>query len=164
MAYGGSASLMLYALCEKGNDFEHVAIDPYQSKRFKNLGVELLRSQNLHKNFSLLEGPSQIVLANLVESSKSFDLIYIDGSHKFEDVFVDAYYSMRLLNKQGILVFDDCSDKEVLKVIRYMDTLPESFKSIDIREYISFSNLKNAIYPLAKFMGKVQIRAYQKLD
>ncbi len=36
-----------------------------------------------------------------------FDLIYVDGSHHFVDVLVDAFSSHEVLKPGGILVFDD---------------------------------------------------------
>lgn len=36
-----------------------------------------------------------------------FDLIYIDGSHYYQDVFNDAKNSFAVLNKGGYLIFDD---------------------------------------------------------
>jgi predicted O-methyltransferase YrrM len=164
MAYGGSASIILHTLSQTPGDFKHYAIDPYQSKWFHSYAVALLKKHNLDKNLSVFEDASQIVLAELLKNGETFDLIYIDGSHDFDDVFVDAYFSMRLLNKNGILVFDDCSDKDVLKVIRYMDTLGETFRPLEIRDYVSFNSFKNLIYPVGRLLGKIQVRAYQKVN
>jgi len=36
-----------------------------------------------------------------------FDIIYIDGSHKAEDVFLDGVNSFKFLKKGGIIFFDD---------------------------------------------------------
>lgn len=36
-----------------------------------------------------------------------YDIIYIDGSHMAPDVFEDAVLAMRLLKKDGVLIFDD---------------------------------------------------------
>ncbi|PIP65082.1 hypothetical protein COW95_03725 [Candidatus Peregrinibacteria bacterium CG22_combo_CG10-13_8_21_14_all_49_11] len=37
----------------------------------------------------------------------SYDMIYIDGSHKAHDVLCDAILSWELLKTEGILIFDD---------------------------------------------------------
>ena len=34
-------------------------------------------------------------------------MIYVDGSHNFEHVFIDAYYSVQLLDMGGVVLFDD---------------------------------------------------------
>ena len=59
-------------------------------------------------------------LLRLVEKGEQFGLVYVDGSHIFEDVFVDAYFGSRLLAEQGIIAFDDCRDLHVLKVIKFI--------------------------------------------
>jgi len=51
------------------------------------------------------EGMSQKELRKL--TLDNFDIIYIDGSHRDEDVLEDAVLSWRLLKKGGILIFDD---------------------------------------------------------
>ena len=38
---------------------------------------------------------------------KNYDLIYIDGSHYYKDVLNDALNSYKILNKDGIIIFDD---------------------------------------------------------
>lgn len=41
------------------------------------------------------------------ENKDSFDLIYIDGSHIYEDVRNDLYQAWRFLNRGGLLLADD---------------------------------------------------------
>lgn len=52
----------------------------------------------------LREGTSRAVLPKLTERR---DVIYIDGSHKADDVFQDAMDSWRLLRIGGLMIFDD---------------------------------------------------------
>jgi len=47
--------------------------------------------------------------------------VYVDGSHLFEDVFVDGFYCARLLAEGGYLLFDDCADPHIAKVIGFID-------------------------------------------
>jgi len=42
-----------------------------------------------------------------IDNKKLYDLIFIDGSHEFKDVLADAQSSFLLLNKNGIIIFDD---------------------------------------------------------
>jgi hypothetical protein len=53
----------------------------------------------------MLEGRSQSVLRRLPEDS--FDIIYIDGSHRGDDVLADAVLAWPLLRQGGTLIFDD---------------------------------------------------------
>ena len=56
-----------------------------------------------------ITGKSQIELKKL--PAESFDIIYIDGSHKADDVLADTVLSWNLLKIGGILIFDDYSWK-----------------------------------------------------
>ena len=50
---------------------------------------------------------------NLLEKNEKyhkdnkFDLIYIDGSHYYQDIINDANSAKKFLNKEGLLIFDD---------------------------------------------------------
>ena len=46
-------------------------------------------------------------LAEFASEGRRFDLIYIDGSHTRDNVFIDALLSWKLLNMNGVLIFDD---------------------------------------------------------
>src|SRR5262249_49415899 len=46
-------------------------------------------------------------LDKLAESGRRFDLIYIDGSHRRDDVLMDSIMSWRLLAHGGHIVWDD---------------------------------------------------------
>lgn len=54
-----------------------------------------------------IKSPSLNALCGLILQQKSYDFIYIDGSHTSRDVITDACLSWPLLRKDGILVFDD---------------------------------------------------------
>lgn len=36
-----------------------------------------------------------------------YDVIFIDGSHKFKDVYSDASYASKVIKKNGLIIFDD---------------------------------------------------------
>lgn len=40
-------------------------------------------------------------------NQEKFDLIYVDGSHRSQDVYNDAIQSSKFLKKNGLLIFDD---------------------------------------------------------
>ncbi len=83
------------------------------SKNIGNFGVR--------ENIYLLKGDSRIVLPSL--DSKSFDFIYIDGSHQYPNVKSDLSNAGRLLKDDGYLVGDDLETLEV-------PNLYDHFKSI----------------------------------
>lgn len=41
------------------------------------------------------------------KNKKKFNIIYIDGSHFYKDVYRDALYAQKCLEKNGYIIFDD---------------------------------------------------------
>jgi predicted O-methyltransferase YrrM len=59
------------------------------------------------KRVEKIKSRSAPALDRLVETGRTFDLIYIDGSHACEDVAVDSALSWKLLGPDGFLIWDD---------------------------------------------------------
>lgn len=59
------------------------------------------------KRFNLFIGRSSDVLPTLIEKNKKYDLIFIDGSHKYEDVVIDLEHARKLSNKDTLVILDD---------------------------------------------------------
>ena len=80
----------------------YIRIDYYQDviNNFQNFD---LKEPILIRDIST--GPQSLKCIN----SKSWDLIYIDGSHDYEIVKEDAENSISNIKKNGLLVFDDSS-------------------------------------------------------
>jgi predicted O-methyltransferase YrrM len=55
----------------------------------------------------VLKGYSRIKLTELLLKHDSFNFIYVDGSHRCLDVYLDAELSWKLLKIGGIIAFDD---------------------------------------------------------
>lgn len=85
----------------------HVVIDPFQSDRFANAGLQVLRRAGV---ISLIEHhaePSHFVLPRLLSAKRQFDLAFVDGNHRFDAVFVDLYYLGLLVRRGGVIILDD---------------------------------------------------------
>jgi len=66
-----------------------------------------VKSKGMTDRIEVIRKQSVDGLLELFARSAQFDFIYIDGSHRCMDVFLDAELSWRLLRKGGILGFDD---------------------------------------------------------
>ena len=107
-------------------------------------------------NFSALELP------NMLQDSERFGLAYIDGSHLFEDVFVDAYFVVRLLVEGGVVAFDDSTNPHIAKVLGFIrSSLAPGIEELDLSKYRP-SRSGGAIYRAARWFGKVQLTAFRK--
>ena len=86
---------------------QHMALDPFQSSVWDDSGLLGIERAGLQGYLDFRPAFSCIVLPRLLSEKAVFDLVYIDGSHLFEDVFVDAYFVSKLLSAGGIVLFDD---------------------------------------------------------
>ena len=108
LGYGISALHICLGLIENGDgDAHHVAVDPYQSTRFSNCGLQFLADAGVAAMVEHHAAPSEIVLPRLLGEQRRFDLAFVDGNHRFDAVFVDLFYLGRLVRPGGIIVLDD---------------------------------------------------------
>ena len=119
MAYGTSA-LTFCAMHSNLNlqQPRHTAIDPFELSVYDDCGVLNIERANLGKYLKVYYERSCLVLPQLISQREIYDLIYIDGSHLFEDVFLDVYFGMRLLRPGGVILIDDSSDPRISKIGR----------------------------------------------
>ena len=73
--------------------------------------------------YTKIKNDSVIALRELLKKKLFFDIIYIDGSHNGEDILSDAIESYKILNEEGILIFDDVVNAN---------------KNITIQSYVGF--------------------------
>jgi predicted O-methyltransferase YrrM len=121
MAYGAS-SVHLADGIEKAGGGELVSIDPNQSTQWHGIGVRLLEQLGHGRFFRLIESPSWRALPELAGEGAAFDFIFVDGWHSFDHVFVDFFFSDRLLRPGGLLAFHDCGMPATAKVLRFIET------------------------------------------
>ncbi|NEO66544.1 MAG: class I SAM-dependent methyltransferase, partial [Moorea sp. SIO4G2] len=142
----------------KDNNFLHTAIDPFQKKSWKNSALAVLDAENLSQRFRFIEEFSCFSLPQLVKSQEKFDIIYIDGSHLFENVFIDFYYSTLLLEKDGIIIFDDCANSHVSKLIKFIKTnYSDILARVSLNKYIK----KSLVKKVANRLGYSQLEAFK---
>src|SRR5437867_2217303 len=105
--------------------------------------------------------PSAYELPKLAAAGARFGLVYVDGSHLFEDVFVDAYFTIRLLDEHGVVAFDDSANRHVAKVVRFLRTnVPRgALQELDISGYRERGG--GLWYKFARALGKTQLTAFR---
>lgn len=109
LGWGVSALFICEGLLENGAGIGHVACDPYQfeSPKFEGAGTRALEQAGIRDLVEFHAEESQILLPRLVAEGRRFDLAFIDGSHRFERVFLDLVYASRLVRDGGIVFVDD---------------------------------------------------------
>lgn len=108
LAYGSSALAIGEALVSVGASRPlHVIIDPLQATEWSNVGWRLLRSAGLDVIARLVAQPSSMALPQLIAEGLTADAAFVDGSHRFHEVFVDLYFLRKIVWPGGIIVLDD---------------------------------------------------------
>ncbi|TLS44450.1 class I SAM-dependent methyltransferase [Streptomyces montanus] len=113
----------------------HIIIDPFQERDWSNAGWNLLRSAGLDSIASLMLAPSSIALPQLLIEGLAADAAFVDGSHRFHEVFVDLYFLRKIVRPGGLIVIDDACAPSVLTAVRYYErnlgwtVIPDAFPS-----------------------------------
>lgn len=133
MAFGFSTLYFLAAIVR--NDFgKHVAIDPYQHTAWCGVGAtrarELLRTAAREEAFELLEERSDRAATDLGRAGATFDVVFIDGNHRFDDVLVDFYLYAPLCARGGVLILDDMWMRSVRTAASFVQTNRRDFVEV----------------------------------
>ena len=88
----------------KGGE-EHDSLDLTSLRRRFEDNIQEAKSDN--QFVKVIEDISYNGLADCISHGRTFDFIYIDGSHQASDVLTDACMAFGMLNKGGIVLFDD---------------------------------------------------------
>ncbi len=118
-AYGLSTLFICQALADNGQG-AHIAIDPYQDRKFRSIGLLNIERASLSNYLQFYPRPSFQVLAELNAQKATFDFAFIDGSHLFDFIMVDFFFIDRMLTDNGFIVFDDLWLPSVRKVISFV--------------------------------------------
>jgi cephalosporin hydroxylase len=164
LALGGSAVVFCASHRDIGRkpENQHVAIDPYQEDMWDEVGIKNIEVESLENYIDCRIALSSIELPRLVSEQKTFNLVYIDGSHMFENVFIDVYYTTCLVPEGGVMLLDDSSDQQVAKVHRYIRrNLSEVWQEFDLRPFRKDLG-KSLKYQIACALGRNQLVAYRK--
>lgn len=73
-------------------------------------------------SLELCWGDSHVILPQLCARGERFDLIFIDGGHRYDDVFVDFHFSRRLVAPGGTVVFDDTWLPSIRTVVSWVES------------------------------------------
>jgi predicted O-methyltransferase YrrM len=122
LAYGSSALAIGEALATVDPQHpRHIIIDPFQDREYSDVGWDLLRDAGMDITAELVREWSSIALPGLVTAGLVADAAFVDGSHRFHEVFVDFYFLRKIVRPGGLIVIDDDWTPSVRTAVRYYE-------------------------------------------
>lgn len=165
LAFGGSGLVFTANHRDLGHApaRQHVALDPFQMTVWDACGVRIIEQAGLTGYLDFRPARSCLELPKLVAEGARFGLVYVDGSHLVEDVFVDAYFATRLLEEGGVVAFDDSTHPHVRKVLSFLRTnCRAALAELDLRPY-RVDGGATATYRVARWLKKTQMTAFRRI-
>jgi predicted O-methyltransferase YrrM len=118
LAYAASALAIAEALA--GADrARHIVIDPFQAEAYDNAGWETLTAAGARAE--LVTDWSSVALPRLLAAGLVADAAFVDGSHRFHEVFLDLYYLRKIVRPGGLIILDDDCVPPVRAAVRYFE-------------------------------------------
>lgn len=136
LAYGFSTLYFLAAIHENGTG-HHIALDPFQNKLWSGIGVTHAQNLGMIDSFGFIEEKSAPVLLHLAEQGRMFEIIFIDGSHRFDDVLMDFTLSAPLCSTGGCIVLDDMWMPSIRRAVSFVRANRKDFTELKT----GFSNI-----------------------
>jgi predicted O-methyltransferase YrrM len=122
LAYGFSTIFFLAAR-QKNDLGNHTAIDPLQLHTPGWAGIGLEHGRRFGgEHFQFLEETSATALARLAHEGRRFEVIFIDGSHLFDDVMLDFTLGALLCPPDGHIILDDTSMPAIQRAVSFVRT------------------------------------------
>lgn len=106
LAFGLASLYMCQGHIDNGGG-HHTAIDPYQELWFKQCGTLNIAKLDFQDSFRFFQQRTHEVLPDLHRDGERFNLVFLDGNHRFEYIMLDFFYASRMLDVGGFLVLHD---------------------------------------------------------
>jgi predicted O-methyltransferase YrrM len=163
LAYGSSALAVGEALVSVGAERPlHVIIDPLQATEWSDVGWRMLRAAGLDTIARLVQQASSMALPGLIADGLVADAAFVDGSHRFHEVFVDLYFLRKIVRPGGVIVLDDDWWPSVRTAERYFEVnmgwrvVPDAFASGTIDQATGRTRLRARRLPDPAFEPSFQ--------
>jgi predicted O-methyltransferase YrrM len=124
-AYGFSTLFFLAAIAVNKAG-HHTAVDPFERSDWHGIGLANVRVTGSESSFRHIEDRSDRAATDLARQNSSFDIIYIDGNHRFDDTLVEFYLYAALCRIDGLIIFDDMWMSSIQTVVSFVrSNLPD---------------------------------------
>ena len=130
-AYGFSTAFFLAAISENGIG-RHTAVDPFQVQAWHGIGLQNVNHLDMERRFRFVKMPSFPALAGFGAAGEQFEIIFIDGNHRFDDVLVDFTLASEVCPIGGHIILDDLRMPSVQKVVGFIRENRKDFAGVEV--------------------------------
>lgn len=143
LAYGFSTMYFLEA--QQHLKFSHTAVDPAQFTSYNGIGYTSAIEHTIADKFIFHKMFSFECLSMLKMQEQSFEIIFIDGGHRFDDVLCDFTLAAQICPVGGYIILDDLLLPSITKVKDFIiknrtDFVFEQFISTNLGFFKKISN------------------------
>ena len=121
-AYGASTLAITEEIVKNGG--KHVVIDKFQNSAWGGNGIDLLKQAGYSEDVEFHEEFCYMVLPGLLKDERRFDFAYIDSTKQLDWLLVDFFFLDKIMDVNGIIVFDDVTFPGIRKLLRYLCQFP----------------------------------------
>jgi predicted O-methyltransferase YrrM len=129
LAYGFSTVYFLASIRENGVG-HHVAVDPFESGWWLGIGMCHARSLGMSDSFRFIEQKPVSAFVHFADRGEMFEVIFIDGNHRFDGAFVDFTLSAELCPTGGCIILDDMWMPSIRRVVAFIRSNRKDFEEI----------------------------------
>jgi predicted O-methyltransferase YrrM len=105
-AYGFSTVYFLAALKANGMGV-HVAMDPFEHTEWHGIGLQKVHDLGMDGSFRFMEEYDVTGIPALIREGLKYEVIFIDGNHRFDDVLIDFTLADYVCADGGFIILDD---------------------------------------------------------
>jgi predicted O-methyltransferase YrrM len=122
-------SAMYFLAAAKANGMgSHVAIDPFENRDWHGLGLQKVKETGMEDRFRFMEALSVSALPALASEGLKFEVIFIDGDHRFDTQLADFLLSDALCPKGGYILLHDVWMASTRKLISFIERNRADYK------------------------------------
>lgn len=122
-AYGISTMFILEMHRKAGSEFAaHIAIEP--DDYWGAAAMYNIKKEGLEDYLELKRDYSDKILPKLFYDHHRIQFAYVDSTKQFDVLLQDFYFIDKMLDVNGIIVFDDCLFPGVGRVAKFIKSLP----------------------------------------
>lgn len=119
LGFGVSTLFICQALEDLGGG-RHIGLDPFQIEGYHDVGLANVERAGYGAMFTFHKHFSQDLLPQFLINGDKFDFILIDGHHTFEQIMLDFYYSEKIIEVGGLIMFHDVVYPSVRKALTFI--------------------------------------------